>query len=107
MGESKRGGTKDERVIQALEQKQKRLNEIKKQLGVSEEAEFCGYLIHLQDKNEWVSPISTDTFIKLVKIEGNVRDGAHGTTQEIQSGIQIRGSEAGYADWRIGQFSGQ
>lgn len=28
----------------------------------------------------WVSPIFTDTFIKLVKIERNVRDGTHGTT---------------------------
>lgn len=37
----------------------------------------------------WVSPISTDTFIKLVKIEGNVRDGANGITQEVQPGVQI------------------
>lgn len=42
-----------------------------------------------EDLLYWVSPISTDTFIKLVKIEGNVRDGANGITQEVQPGVQI------------------
>ena len=46
------------------------------------------YLLQMGGK-EWVSPNSTDTFIKLVKIEGNVRDGANGITQEIQPGVQI------------------
>ena len=37
----------------------------------------------------WVSPNFTDTFIKLVKIEGNVRDVTNGITQEIQPGVQV------------------
>ena len=48
----------------------------------------------------WVSPIFTDTFIKLVKIEGNVRDGNNGIKTEIQPGVQIRGSQIGDASRR-------
>ena len=55
----------------------------------SEGIELSALPIAYEEDLMWVSPNSTDTFIKLVKIEGNVRDGANGITQEIQPGVQI------------------
>lgn len=45
MGESKRRGTRDERVAAAVAQKKSRLDEIKQRLGLPPEAEFLGYLV--------------------------------------------------------------
>lgn len=57
MGESKRRGSKEDRVAQSLELKKSKLDNIKKAIGISENAEFCGYLIHLVEKDEFVQAI--------------------------------------------------
>jgi len=65
MGESKRRGSKQERIEQSLEIKKRKLDDIKKKIGLPENAEFCGYLIHLVDKDEFVQTIEdTPTAIK-------------------------------------------
>jgi len=58
VGESKRRGSKEERVAQAIDLKKRKLDEIKKKLDLPENAEFCGYLIQQIDKNEFVQSIA-------------------------------------------------
>lgn len=57
MGESKRRGSRDERVSAAVEQRQRKLEQIKEQLGIPAEAEFRGYLIHHAGNDEFVQAI--------------------------------------------------
>lgn len=57
MGESKRRGSRDERVSAAVEQRQRKLEQIKEQLGIPAEAEFRGYLIHHAEDDEFVQAI--------------------------------------------------
>lgn len=63
MGESKRRGSKQERVEQALESKKRKLDEIRGKLGLPENAEFCGYLVHSVDKDEFVHSIEETTMV--------------------------------------------
>ena len=57
MGESKRRGSRDERVAEAVEQRKRKLDEVKKKLGIPEDAEFCGYVIHQAENDEFVQAI--------------------------------------------------
>jgi hypothetical protein len=57
MGESKRRGTKEERIQQSQHLKKQKLDEIKQKIGVPQEAEFCGYIIHLVEQNAFVQAI--------------------------------------------------
>lgn len=57
MGESKRRGTKEERIQQSQDNKKQKLDDIKKRIGVPEEAEFCGYIIHLTEQNAFVQSV--------------------------------------------------
>lgn len=63
MGESKRRGSREARVAAAVAQKKSRLDEIKKQLGIPEEAEFCGYLIRHADNDEFIQAIEDTSLI--------------------------------------------
>lgn len=54
MGESKRRGSREERVAQSFDAKKQKLDAIKKELGLPENAEFLGYLIHLVEKDEFI-----------------------------------------------------
>jgi hypothetical protein len=57
MGESKRRGSRDERVAAAVEQRKSKQDEIKQRLGIPEEAEFYGYVIHHAENDEYVQAI--------------------------------------------------
>lgn len=57
MGESKRRGSREERVAQSVGLRKSKLDNIKQQLGLPENAEFCGYLIHAVEKDEFVASI--------------------------------------------------
>lgn len=57
MGESKRRGSREERVSAAVEQRKRKQDEIKQQLGIPEEAEFFGYVIHHAENDEYVQAI--------------------------------------------------
>lgn len=65
MGESKRRGSKEDRIAQAIGLRKHKLDEIKKRLDLPENADFCGYLIHLVEKDEFVHSIeNTSQVIK-------------------------------------------
>ena len=57
MGESKRRGSREERVSAAVEQRKRKQDEIKQQLGIPVEAEFFGYVIHHAENDEYVQAI--------------------------------------------------
>jgi hypothetical protein len=57
MGESKRRGSREERIQQSQDNQKQKLDDIKKRIGVPEEAEFCGYIIHLAKQNAFVQTI--------------------------------------------------
>lgn len=57
MGESKRRGSREERVAVAVEQRKQKQDAIKQQLGIPQEAEFFGYVIHHIENNEYVQAI--------------------------------------------------
>lgn len=57
MGESKRRGSREDRIAESLGLKKRKLDEVKKELGIPEDAEFCGYLIHRADKDEFIQTI--------------------------------------------------
>lgn len=57
MGESKRRGSREQRVADAVAQKKNRLDEIKQQLGIPQEAEFLGYLIRHAENDAFVQEI--------------------------------------------------
>jgi hypothetical protein len=57
MGESKRRGSREERIAQSLGLEQQKLDDLIKKLGLPENAEFCGYLIHVVDRDEFIHEI--------------------------------------------------
>lgn len=57
MGESSRRGTKEERVAKALDVKKQKIDAIKQQLGLPENAEFLGYLVQLAKNDEFILAI--------------------------------------------------
>lgn len=65
MGESKRRGSREERVAAAVGQRSRKLDEVKKALGIPDGAEFLGYLIHHAENNEFIQAIEdTDLVVK-------------------------------------------
>lgn len=63
MGESKRRGSREERIAGAVEQRKRKLDEIKKELGIPEDAEFCGYVIHHKENDEFIQAIEDTPLI--------------------------------------------
>ena len=63
MGESKRRGSREERVAQATKQRKHKLDEVKKELGIPEGAEFCGYLIHHAENDEFIQAIEDTALV--------------------------------------------
>jgi hypothetical protein len=57
MGESKRRGSREERVAQSQDKTSNKLKAIIKALGLPENAEFHGYLIQQTEKGEFVQTI--------------------------------------------------
>jgi hypothetical protein len=57
MGESKRRGSREDRVAAAVEERRQKQGAIKQQLGIPEEAEFFGYVIHHTENDEYVQAI--------------------------------------------------
>lgn len=56
MGQAKQRGARADRVAESLGLKQRKIEDVKKDLGLPEDAEFCGYVIHIQDKDELTCP---------------------------------------------------
>lgn len=57
MGQAKQRGAKEDRVAEALGLKKRNVNELKKELGLADDAEFCGYLVHIKSKDEFLHEI--------------------------------------------------
>jgi hypothetical protein len=65
MGESKRRGSREERVAAAVGERNRKLEEVKKELGIPEGAEFLGYLIHHAGNDEFIQAIEdTELVVK-------------------------------------------
>lgn len=58
MGQAKQRGARSDRVAEALGLKQRNLDDLKKELGLPDDAEFCGYLVHIEDKDEFLASIN-------------------------------------------------
>lgn len=67
MGEAKNRGSRQERIDQALEQqlhtyKPTSIDEIKRQMGLSEDCSFLGYVIHLPKTDEFLAKFEDDGY---------------------------------------------
>lgn len=58
MGQAKHRGARSDRIAEALGLKQRNLEDLKKQLGLPDNALFCGYLVHIEDKDEFLASIN-------------------------------------------------
>jgi hypothetical protein len=57
MGESKRRGSREQRITHAVAAKKQQLDDIKTRLGVPLDAEFCGYVVRNREKQEYIHSI--------------------------------------------------
>lgn len=57
MGQAKQRGAREDRVTEALGLKKRNVSELKKELGLPADAEFCGYLVHIKSKDEFLHDI--------------------------------------------------
>ncbi|MFY9261121.1 MAG: hypothetical protein WAO71_11495 [Gallionella sp.] len=55
MGQAKQRGARTERIAKAMGLKERSLSEIKKELGLDEDASFLGYAIHLESSDEFLA----------------------------------------------------
>lgn len=55
MGQAKQRGNRDERIAKALGLREISLSAIKKEYGLSEDAEFLGYGVHLEKSDEFLA----------------------------------------------------
>ncbi len=60
MGQAKQRGTREERLAQKLGLVKCTIDELKHKLNIPDEAEFLGYGIHLEVKDEFLSEFSED-----------------------------------------------
>lgn len=63
MGRAKRRGTREQRIAESLGLKERSLADIKKQLGLPDDAEFLGYGIHLPDPDEFLAKFDDDGYV--------------------------------------------
>ena len=61
MGQAKRRGSRDNRIAEALGLKQRTLEDVRRELGMPDSAEFLGYVVHIP---------ATDEFLHSVKDAG-------------------------------------
>lgn len=57
MGQAKQRGNRDERIAKALGLREAALSDIKKEYGLSEDARFLGYGVHLEKADEFLAAI--------------------------------------------------
>lgn len=57
MGQAKQRGAKADRVAEALGLKKRNVNDLKKELRLPDDAEFCGYLVHIKSSDEFLHEI--------------------------------------------------
>lgn len=55
MGQAKQRGNRDERIAKALGLREVSLSDIKKEYGLSEDAKFLGYGVHLEKADEFLA----------------------------------------------------
>lgn len=55
MGQAKNRGSKEQRIAQAQGLVERSLDSIRKDLGLPDTAEFLGYGIHIQDRDEFLA----------------------------------------------------
>ncbi len=67
MGEAKKRGTKDQRTAAAMGLRESSVAELRAKLSLPSEAEYLGYAVHLEDRDEFLAEIS-DTEEMLKKI---------------------------------------
>jgi len=54
MGQAKQRGTREQRIAEALSLREIVVTDIKKELGISDDADFLGYAIHLEESDEFL-----------------------------------------------------
>lgn len=59
MGQAKNRGTRDDRIADALEEQNLKIEEVRKNLNLPEDSKFCGFLVHLVERDEFLSEITT------------------------------------------------
>lgn len=54
MGQAKNRGEREERIARAHGLRQLNLNDVKKKYGLSEDAKYLGYAVHLEESDEFL-----------------------------------------------------
>lgn len=57
MGQAKRRGSRDDRIAEALGLKQRKLEDIRRELGLPDSAEFLGYVVHIPESEEFLHSV--------------------------------------------------
>ena len=57
MGQAKQRGARADRVAEALGLKKRNLDELKIDLGLPDEAIFCGYVVHIEAADEFLASV--------------------------------------------------
>lgn len=54
MGQAKNRGSRDQRIADALEEQNRKIEEVRKGLEIPDDAKFCGFLVHIHELDEFL-----------------------------------------------------
>jgi hypothetical protein len=57
MGQAKKRGTSEARLAEALGLRERKVADVRKELGLPEDAEYLGYIVHLPEKDEFLHSV--------------------------------------------------
>lgn len=57
MGQAKNRGSREDRIAAALEEQNRKIEEVRKGLDLPEDSKFCGYLVHIYESDEFLHEI--------------------------------------------------
>lgn len=63
MGQAKQRGSRDERIAKALGLREVSIADIKKEYGLSDDAIFLGYGVHLEKSDEFLAEFSESKYV--------------------------------------------
>lgn len=74
MGQAKSRGSRDQRIAEALEEQNRKIEEVRKGLSLPDDTKFCGFLVHIYESDEFLHEIDASvamtkrTFVKIPEL---------------------------------------
>ena len=57
MGQAKNKGSLEDRIAKALAEQYRKIDEVRKGLEIPDDAKFCGFLVHIEELDEFLHQI--------------------------------------------------